>query len=79
MHKTGGVRDPAAAFPLPTSVDDAGERRQAVRALAWSAVGLAATGLIELVVALGRLGMLGDRSHPRLSAGPTSAGKSPAT
>jgi hypothetical protein len=43
MHKTTGVRDPAAAFPLPSARDDAQERRKANRAIAVSAAGLAAT------------------------------------
>jgi hypothetical protein len=29
MHKTAGVRDPAAAFPLPSTRDDVQERREA--------------------------------------------------
>jgi len=37
MHKTTGVRDPAAAFPLPSTRDDAQERREANRAIAVSA------------------------------------------
>src|ERR1700677_25265 len=40
MHKTTGVRDPAAAFPLPGTRDDAQERRQANRAITVSAIGL---------------------------------------
>jgi cation diffusion facilitator family transporter len=65
MHKTSGVRDPAASIPLPMTVDDAGERRQAIRALAWSAAGLAATGLVELIIAVvsGSVGLLGDALH----------------
>ncbi len=65
MHQISGVRDPAAAFPLPVVVDDAAERRQANQAVAWSAVGLAATGLIELALALlsGSVGLLGDALH----------------
>ena len=47
MHKTTGVRDPAAAFPLPSPRDDAKDRRQANRAVAVSAIGLAATGVID--------------------------------
>ena len=46
MHKTSGLRDPAAAFPLPNVRDDAGDRRAANRAVAVSAIGLGATGLI---------------------------------
>jgi hypothetical protein len=45
MHKTLGQRDPALAFPLAHARDDAGERRQANRAVAVSAIGLGATGL----------------------------------
>src|SRR6202453_5198702 len=65
MHKTTGVRDPAAAFPLPSTRDDAQERRQANRAIAVSAIGLAATGIAELVLAVltGSVGLLGDAIH----------------
>ena len=65
MHQTKGVRDPAAGFALPTTADDAGERRQANRALAVSAVGLTVTGLVELLVAAltGSVGLLGDALH----------------
>jgi len=52
MHKTSGLRDPAAAFPLPRHRDDTQDRRQANRAVAVSALGLAATGLIELLLAV---------------------------
>jgi hypothetical protein len=41
MHKTSGVRDPAVAFPLPGVRDDARDRREANRAVAVSAAGLA--------------------------------------
>ena len=65
MHQTSGVRDPAASFPLATLIDDAGERRQANRAVGWGAVGLAVTGLIELALALlsSSVGLLGDALH----------------
>lgn len=65
MHRSTGSRDPAAAFPLPALVDDAAERRQANRAIALSALGLALTGVIELAVALlsGSVGLLGDALH----------------
>jgi cation diffusion facilitator family transporter len=74
MHKTSGVRDPAAAFPLPGGRDDARDRREANRAVAVSAAGLAATGLAELVLALvtGSVGLLGDAIH-NLSDVSTSA------
>jgi cation diffusion facilitator family transporter len=74
MHKTTGVRDPAAAFPLPGRRDDAKDRRDANRAVAVSAVGLAATGLIELLLAIltGSVGLLGDAIH-NLSDVTTSA------
>jgi cation diffusion facilitator family transporter len=74
MHKTAGVRDPAAAFPLPSTRDDAQERRQANRAIAVSAIGLAATGIIELLLAIltGSVGLLGDAIH-NLSDVSTSA------
>ena len=74
MHKTSGVRDPAAAFSLPRRRDDAKDRREANRAVGVSAVGLAATGLIELFLAVltGSVGLLGDAIH-NLSDVSTSA------
>jgi cation diffusion facilitator family transporter len=74
MHKTSGVRDPATAFPLASTRDDAQERRQANRAVAVSALGLAVTGLAELLLALltGSVGLLGDAIH-NLSDVSTSA------
>src|ERR1700733_5444328 len=74
MHKTTGVRDPAAAFPLPGTRDDAQERREANRAIAVSAGGLAVTGTVELVLAVltGSVGLLGDAIH-NLSDVSTSA------
>lgn len=65
MHVINGVRDPAASFPIDTTVDDAGERRQANRAIAVSAVGLALTGIVELAIALlsGSVALLGDALH----------------
>jgi cation diffusion facilitator family transporter len=74
MHKIAGLRDPAAAFPLPSTRDDVQERRQANRAVAISAAGLAATGLVELLLAIltGSVGLLGDAIH-NLSDVSTSA------
>ncbi len=74
MHVISGVRDPAASFPLDTVADDAHERRQANRAVAVSAVGLALTGFIELAIALlsGSVALLGDALH-NLSDVSTSA------
>lgn len=74
MHKISGQRDPAAAFPLPARSDDASERRQANRAVAVSAAGLAATGIAELLIAVltGSVGLLGDAIH-NLSDVSTSA------
>ena len=65
---------PGAAFPLPRSRDDAEDRRQANRAVAVSATGLAATGIIELLLAVltGSVGLLGDAIH-NLSDVSTSA------
>jgi len=65
MHQITGSRDPAASFPLPVAADDAQERRQANRAIAVSAVGLALTGVIELALAVltGSVGLLGDALH----------------
>ena len=74
VHKTLGQRDPAAAFPLAHGRDDADERRQANRAIAVSAIGLGATGLVELLLAVftGSVGLLGDAIH-NLSDVSTSA------
>jgi cation diffusion facilitator family transporter len=74
VHKTLGQRDPAAAFPLAHARDDAGERRQANWAVAVSAIGLGATGLVELLLAVltGSVGLLGDAIH-NLSDVSTSA------
>ena len=74
MHKTRGQRDPALAFPLASTRDDADERRQANRAVAVSAAGLAVTGLVELLLAVltGSVGLLGDAIH-NLSDVSTSA------
>lgn len=74
MHKTLGQRDPAVAFPLDHGRDDADERRQANRAVAVSAIGLFATGMVELLLALvtGSVGLLGDAIH-NLSDVSTSA------
>ncbi len=74
MHKISGQRDPAAAFTLPALRDDASERRQANRAVAVSAAGLAVTGITELLIAVltGSVGLLGDAIH-NLSDVSTSA------
>lgn len=74
VHKTRGQRDPALAFPLASTRDDADERRQANRAVGVSAAGLAVTGLAELLLALltGSVGLLGDAIH-NLSDVSTSA------
>ena len=49
MHKTTGVRDPGATSFLSTVVNVQDERRQANRAVGVSAVGLAVTGVVDLV------------------------------
>src|ERR1700757_4985630 len=69
-----GARDPAASFPLENTADDASDRRQANRAVAVSAVGLALTGVVELAIALlsGSVALLGDALH-NLSDVSTSA------
>jgi divalent metal cation (Fe/Co/Zn/Cd) transporter len=74
VHETRGRRDPALAFPLPSTRDNADERRQANRATAVSAIGLAVTGLAELLLAIvtGSVGLLGDAIH-NLSDVSTSA------
>ena len=65
MHETTGLRDPGATLQLATVVDDHGERRQANLAVGVSAVGLAATGAIELAVALltGSVALLSHALH----------------
>lgn len=74
MHVISGVRDPAASFPLKSTVDDSGERHQANRAVTVSAVGLAVTGLLEMAIAVlsGSVALLGDALH-NLSDVSTSA------
>src|ERR1700744_751318 len=74
MHTTSGVREPAAAVPLPRAHDDAKDRHDANRAVVVSAVGLTATGVIELLLAIltGSVGLLGDAIH-NLSDVSTSA------
>ncbi len=64
---------PTAELALRTARDD-GHRRQANRAVAVSAVGLAATGSVELAIALltGSVGLLSDALH-NLSDVSTSA------
>ena len=63
VHKTMGLRHPAAAFPLSAVHDDAADRRAANRAVAVSAIGLGATGLIELLLATA------DQSAPSAAKG----------
>ena len=60
-----GLRDPAAVFPLPDLRDDTRDRRQANRAVGVSALDLAVTGLIGLLLAVltGSVGLLGDAIH----------------
>lgn len=74
MHMTEGRQDQGAAFPLAKLRDDAADRRQANRAIGVSAVGLALTGIAELLIALltGSVGLLGDALH-NLSDVSTSA------
>ncbi|MGH3765601.1 MAG: cation diffusion facilitator family transporter [Pseudonocardiaceae bacterium] len=63
MHTVTGAREPADY--VTGRFDDAGDRRQANRAVGVSAVGLAVTGLMELVIAVftGSVGLLGDALH----------------
>jgi cation diffusion facilitator family transporter len=62
MHKVTGVREPASVI---ARADDAADRRSANRAIGISALGLAVTGAVELIVALitGSVGLLGDALH----------------
>lgn len=52
-------------MPLAVDIDDLAERRQANRAVAVSAAGLAVTGLVELAIAVlsGSVALLGDALH----------------
>jgi cation diffusion facilitator family transporter len=63
VHEITGLRAPTGV--VSGRVDDTDERRQANRAIAFSAFGLAVTGLVELVIALitGSVGLLGDALH----------------
>jgi cation diffusion facilitator family transporter len=63
-----------ASVPLNAAADDVSERRQANRAIAVSALGLALTGIIELAIALvsGSVALFGDAVH-NLSDVSTSA------
>jgi cation diffusion facilitator family transporter len=63
MHTVTGMREPADF--VSGRFDDAGERRQANRAVGVSAAGLAVTGLVELGIAVltGSVGLLGDALH----------------
>jgi cation diffusion facilitator family transporter len=63
MHTVTGTRGPADY--ATGRFDDAGDRRQANRAVGVSAVGLAVTGLLELGIAVftGSVGLLGDALH----------------
>jgi hypothetical protein len=57
-----GQTDTWDAFPPGRHFDDTADRHDAYRAIAVSAGGLAATGLVELAIALvtGSVGLLGD-------------------
>jgi cation diffusion facilitator family transporter len=61
-------------FPPTRHFDDSGDRHDAHRAIGVSAVGLAATGVVELAIAVltGSVGLLGDALH-NLSDVSTSA------
>ncbi|HEX3426532.1 MAG TPA: cation diffusion facilitator family transporter [Acidimicrobiales bacterium] len=52
-------------FPPARRFDDTGDRADAQRAVVFSAVGLAVTGIVELVIAVltGSVGLLGDALH----------------
>jgi cation diffusion facilitator family transporter len=72
MHEITGVRDPARA--TVARFNDTTDRKAANRAVGVSAVGLALTGVVELVIALftGSVGLLSDALH-NLSDVSTSA------
>jgi cation diffusion facilitator family transporter len=65
VHVTSGLGDPAAGVPLRVADDDRAERQQVNRAVVVSAIGLAVTGLVELVIATfsGSVALLGDAVH----------------
>lgn len=62
VHEITGLRTPTGII---RGFDDTDERRQANRAIAVSALGLAVTGIIELIIALvtSSVGLLGDALH----------------
>ncbi|HWG74456.1 MAG TPA: cation transporter [Acidimicrobiales bacterium] len=64
MHLSAG-RQSWDPFPPRRHFDDRTDRRDANRAVGASAVGLAATGLVELAIAVvsGSVGLLGDALH----------------
>ena len=59
------MRDPSSSFQLSGVLDEAGDRRQANRAVGLGGLGLAVTGLVELGIALlsGSVALLGDALH----------------
>lgn len=65
MHEVNGTRDPGTTFTVARAGDEGDDRRQANRAVGWGGVGLALTGLIELLLALlsGSVSLLGDALH----------------
>lgn len=65
MHVVTGSREPDLGAQRPVTFDDATDRRAANRAVGWSALGLAVTGLVELLLAIitGSVGLLGDAFH----------------
>ena len=73
MHLVGKSQ-PWDPFPPARHFDDRADRRDADRAVGASAIGLVATGAVELAVALlsGSVGLLGDALH-NLSDVSTSA------
>jgi cation diffusion facilitator family transporter len=73
MHLLGRT-DTWDPFPPTRHFDDTGDRRDAHRAIGVSALGLAVTGLVELIIAVlsGSVGLLGDALH-NLSDVSTSA------
>jgi cation diffusion facilitator family transporter len=73
MNATSAVRC-TTSFPRNTAADDVGERRQAIRAITVSTVGLALTVIIELTIVLvsRSAALFGDAVH-KLSNVSTSA------
>jgi hypothetical protein len=72
VHELTGIREPGTTGAAP--FDDTVERHASNRSVGASAVGLAITGAVELVIALvtGSVGLLGDALHNLPDVSPAS-------